>query len=230
MQLAITSYRNVQNFSTHSGLFRYTRLVQGATSAFEEYQHSISQLFRNTQRTKNISDDILVGGIDQADHDKNLAKCFEILSNNNLTANVKKCVFSVEEVTFFGFKISKDGIRPSESKVEAVHTFEEPHNPKEVSSFLGLVNYLARFIPNLSAESVHLRNLTKTNADWIWGEKEKMAFQNLKMLVTGDLVMAHFNVNYKTFLIVDGWRPIGLGAIICQQQTDDSIRPDCFCQ
>ena len=68
--------RPITTFSTHAGLYRYTRLVQGASSAFEEYQNIIGSLFREHQGISNISDDILVGGKDKQEHDMNLEKCF----------------------------------------------------------------------------------------------------------------------------------------------------------
>ena len=110
----------IATFSSHRGLFQFKRLVQGASSAFEEYQNKIGQLFRNQQRRANISDDILIGGIDEAVHDRNLKKCLDILADHNLTLKESKCEFSKREIEFYGFKISADGINPTQSKIEAV--------------------------------------------------------------------------------------------------------------
>ena len=96
--------RYITTFSSHRGLYRYTRLVQGTNSAFEEYQHIIGQLFKNTNRIRNISDDILIGGLDYQDHDKNLAQCLKITEDNNLTIKLEKCEFSKSEIEFYGFK------------------------------------------------------------------------------------------------------------------------------
>ena len=79
--------RYITTFITHSGLLKYKRLVQGAPSAFEEYQYHIGQLFNGHPKISNITDDILIGGINQVDHDQNIAKCLQILAENNLTTN-----------------------------------------------------------------------------------------------------------------------------------------------
>ena len=94
--------RDITTFITHEGLYRYKRLVQGASSALEEYQHVIGDLFKNEERIANICDDILVAGRNQEEHDENVNKCLRILAANNLTLNAKKCQWNKPEVTFFG--------------------------------------------------------------------------------------------------------------------------------
>lgn len=58
-----------------------------------------------------------------------------------MTLNKDKCLFGVREITFFGFKISADGISPEDKKVEAIKDARAPRNPGEIRSFLGLANY-----------------------------------------------------------------------------------------
>ena len=199
-------------------------MVQGANSAFEEYQHQIGQLFVNKPRMGNISDDILVGGVDEKDHDMNLQLCLKTIEENGLTLNKNKCQFGKHEIEFFGFRISSEGISPTQSKIDAIQSFKRPENPNEVLSFLGLINYLAKFIPNLAAESEVLRRLTRKEVLWDWGEEEEKTFLHLKKVITSDTTMAHYDVNLDTYLTVDAG-PVGLGAILSQKQTDGSIRP-----
>ena len=216
--------RKLTTFITHSGLYRYKRLVQGASSALEEYQYRIGLLFASHPGISNISDDILVGGKTQKEHDANLRKCLEILQDNNLTVNVSKCQISLPELTFFGHTISAKGIHPTVDKVDAIKKFPQPTCRKEISSFLGMVNYLARFIPGLASETDKLRKLLRKDTAWVWGEEQSKAFTRLKNLVSSDLVVAHFDISLETSLIVDAG-PVGLGAILVQKQTDDTLRP-----
>ena len=112
--------RSITTFSTHRGLFRHKRLVQGTNTAFELYQYHIGQLFDGFDLINNISDDIIIGGVNQEDHDKQLEQCFKILRENNLTLNIKKCQFSKREIKFFGFTVSADGVKPTHEKLETV--------------------------------------------------------------------------------------------------------------
>ena len=219
--------RELTTFITHEGIFRYKRLVQGANSALEEYQKAISTLFNHEPLIANICDDILVGGRNIKEHDENVRKCLQILSNNNLTVNEDKCLWQVPEVTFFGHKISADGIKPTTNKIDAIKCFPSPRTEKEVASFLGMITYLARFIPNLAEETAPLRKLLRKDIPWKWDQEEENTFLKLKDLVASSKVVAHFNPSLETSLVVDAGKS-GIGAILLQTQPDGNVRPVSF--
>ena len=216
--------RYITTFATHTGVYRYKRMVQGVNSAFEDYQYHIGKLFENQERIQNICDDILVAGCTQEEHNQALETCLEILENNGLTVNSKKCIWSAPEVTFYGHVISGKGVRPTESKVQAIKSFVKPKNVKELASFLGLVNYLSGFINNLATITSPLRKLLQKDVRWQWTEDQEKAFVELKKIVSSNLCVAHFNVKYDTFLITDA-SPVGLGGILAQKQPNGSIKP-----
>ena len=153
--------RDITIFVTHKGLYRYKRLSFGINSAPELYQHIIQQVVAGCEGTHNIHDDIIVHGRSVEERDARLRKTLEHLREEGLTLNKEKCVFRMSELTFMGYLLSSKGIGPTESRVEAVVNAKEPQNAGEVRSFLGLVNFSARFIPNLSTTTEALRRLTK---------------------------------------------------------------------
>ena len=216
--------RDITTFSCSKGIFRYKRLVFGLNSAFEQYQHIISDLLTNEKGITNISDDILIFGSTQTEHDRALERCLEILRQNGLTANQKKCLFRQKEIEYYGFKISAQGMRPIESKVQAIQNFAIPSNTKEVRSFLGLVNYLGRYIPHLATLTQPLRELTKKDQKFEWNQQTQKCFDALKDAVTSSTTMEHFKSNRETKLITDA-SPVGLGAILLQQNEHDEWRP-----
>ena len=216
--------REITTFITHAGIFRYKRLVQGANSAMEEYQRAIGNLFKQEPKISNIADDILIAGVNKEEHDERLMKCLEILKENHLTVNEKKCIWGVPEVTFFGHVLSESGIRPTRSKVETVKTFPKPNNRKQLSSFLGLITFLAKFVPNLSSETAPIRKLLRKDVEWKWGSEEQETFDKLKTLVTSETVLAHFDPKLETYLITDAGA-VGVGAILAQKQPDETLRP-----
>lgn len=215
--------RYITAFITHEGIYQYKRLVQGVNTAFSEYQHRIGQLFLNEPLIENIADDILIGGCDKQQHDRNLRRCFEILRKNGLTVNPKKCVFDVSEVQFFGHIIGSEGVKPKPGIVDAIKSFTKPSSTKEVSSFLGLVQYLGSYINNLATATAPLRNLLKKDVKWKWTELEQNCFDKLKRMVSSDLCVAHFKPDLETILITDAG-PIGVGAILAQKQIDGKIK------
>jgi len=79
--------RPITTFSTHIGLFRYKRLNFGTNSASEVFQKTISSIIAGIPGAKNISDDIIVYGKNQKEHDIVLDKVFNALHRNGLTLN-----------------------------------------------------------------------------------------------------------------------------------------------
>lgn len=75
-------------------------------------------------------------------------------------------IFS-KEVSYLGHKISADGIRPDPEKVKAISDYSRPLNEKQMRSFLGMVGFHRRFIPNFSFIAKPLTNLSKKNAKFI---------------------------------------------------------------
>ena len=92
---------------------------------------------------------------------------------------------------------------------------------------MGLINFFGRFIPNLSAKTHILRQLTKKRAKWRWDHEHLEAFEQLKDEVCQETILAHYDQNRETFLIVDA-SPRGLGSILAQKQVDGTMRPVYF--
>ena len=138
---------HITTFVTHKGLRRYTRLNFGTNSASEIFQNIVSEQLRDITGTLNISDDVIVYGKTQADHDEALKKVFRKFSDVNLTLNTSKCEFNKSSLSFFGFVISNDGVSPDPDKVKAIHDMTPPKSATEVRSFLGMATYCAKFIP-----------------------------------------------------------------------------------
>lgn len=89
---------------------------------------------------RNISDDIIVFGENQLEHDKNLEAVFKRLSERNLTLNKDKCEFNKSQLEFYGYVFGANGISADPRKVDAIKTAEIPKNVSEVRSFLGMTN------------------------------------------------------------------------------------------
>ena len=71
--------RDITTFSTHTGLYRYKRLMFGVTSAPEIHQHAIQKALHGCERVRNISDDIILHDKDDQQHDERLEKLLERL-------------------------------------------------------------------------------------------------------------------------------------------------------
>ncbi|KAK3108827.1 hypothetical protein FSP39_016677 [Pinctada imbricata] len=211
------SSRYITTFSTHMGLFRYKRLNFGIVSASEIFQETIRKSIRRVQNAKNLSDDIIVYGKTQAEHDAALHETFEALQRNGLTVNLKKCEFNKEKISFFGVVFQKEGISPDPAKVDAIHKATQPQNVQELRSFLGMTNYSARFIEHYATICEPLRRLTRKDIEWNWGPQQESAFNELKEKLSSETVIRYYNPRDEITIHVDA-SPVGLGAIMSQNE------------
>ena len=160
--------RDITTFATHKGLFRYKRLMFGVSCAPEMYHRTMQQTLAGCKGLRNILDDIIVFTSSEKEHNKRLEEVLKRLKEKGLKLNKEKCCFNMK-VEFMGHVLSKDGVAPEELKVKAVASAREPKNASEVRSFLGLVNYCGRFIPDLATISEPLRKLTQKSIMFTWG-------------------------------------------------------------
>ena len=209
--------RPITCFSTHLGLFQYKRLNFGVNSASEVFQHTIQQIIQPVKGARNISDDIIIYGEDDNDHDKQLDAALHFINENGLTLNLDKCVFRQEHVDFNGHRFGANSLSPDPEKVRALHEASEPTNVGEVLSFLGLATYCARFINNYTTLNAPLRELTRRDTPWEWTDRHQKAFQDVKDALSETATTAYFNSNKETTLQVDA-SPVGLGAVLTQEE------------
>ena len=163
----------------------YRRLMFGITFAPEKYQKIIFDVLAGCSGVANIGDDLIIYGTDLAEHDSNLRKVLTRLEEQGLTFNGDKCQFRLPGLTFFGHELSARGIAPTEEKIAAVVNARPPQNVSEVRSFVQLVQYSARFIPDFAQVAEPLRRLLRKGEPFVWGPEEGDALHKLKELMTG---------------------------------------------
>lgn len=96
---------------------------------------------------------------------------------------------------------------------------QPPHNVSKVRSFLILVNFCARYIPNLASVSEPLRNLTRKHNKFVWGQKEQGSFEKLKQCFDNTETADYYDKTAQTIVICNV-NPVGLGAVLLKKQGD----------
>ena len=105
-----------------------------------------------------------------------LAKLFDKAVNYNFTLSFKKSHF-FREVTFLGHILTKDGIRSHPDKISVIANFKEPKNIPQLQSFLGFLNFFAKFVKHYAHETIPLLSLLKKGVDYVWDDDKKRTFQ-----------------------------------------------------
>ncbi|PFX23119.1 Transposon Tf2-6 polyprotein [Stylophora pistillata] len=175
-----------------SGLYRYKWLMFGVTSAPEKYQQIIRDVLRGCAGVANIADDLIVHGGDVEEHDKRLFAVLDRLSKVGLTVNGDKCHFRLSKLTLFGHELTSDGINPCEEKIAALRDARPPKDANEVRSFMRIVQYSSKFMPDVASVTKPIQELTRKGVVFHWGNEQQAAFEELKRLITQAETLAYF--------------------------------------
>ncbi|XP_062405896.1 uncharacterized protein K02A2.6-like [Sardina pilchardus] len=221
------SSKKYLTINTTKGLYQYNRLVFGIASAPAIWQKAMEQVLQGIPNTQCYLDDIVITGINDDDHLANLEKVLKRLEDFGLRANKAKCEFFQDTIEYCGHKIDKDGLHKCKDKIDAVLQAPPPQNVTQLRSFLGLVNYYRKFLPNLSAVLHPMNCLLQSGTKWHWSKDCENAFKQAKQLVTSDNVLTHYDPQLPLKLACDA-SPYGIGAVLSHRVADGTERPIAF--
>ncbi|CAB4026716.1 Hypothetical predicted protein, partial [Paramuricea clavata] len=163
-------------------------------------------------------DAILIAGRDVAHHDAVLRQVLDRAQSYNLKLNFDKVKIRKEEVPYVGHLISAHGLKPDPTKVEAMKNMPAPEKKDDVRRFLGSVQYLAKFLPDLAEVEEPLRHLTLTKKDTVfhWDKPQENAFQRIKDLCCTAPILAYYDVKKDVKIQCDASKN-AVGAVLLQE-------------
>ena len=210
--------------NTHKGLFRYNRLPYGVASAPGIFQRTMEGLLQGIPCVGVLLDNILITGPTDDDHLSNLEAVLERLSNAGLRLKTKKCQFMKPSLECLGHRVDKEGFHPVEAKVQAIKDVPSPTNITELKSFLGMINFYGKFLPNLSSSLEPLHKLLRKEKQWKWGKCQQEAFQAAKDLLQSSHLLVHYDPEKELVVSCDA-SPYGIGAVLAHVMEDGSEKP-----
>jgi len=169
-------------FVTPWGTYCYKVMPFGLKNAGATYQRAMVTLFHDMMH-KEIEvyvDDMIAKSKRGEDLVKVLRKLFERLRKYELKLNPAKCSFGVKSRKLLGFVVSDKGIEVDPEKVKAIQSMPSPKTEKEVRGFLGRLNYIARFIAQLTTTCEPVFRLLRKKNPGIWNEECEEAFNKIK--------------------------------------------------
>ncbi|XP_048255270.1 uncharacterized protein K02A2.6-like [Haliotis rufescens] len=206
-------------FNTPFGRYCYLRLPFGISSAPEVYHRTIHQLFEHIRGVDTSMDDMIIFGKDTREHNERLKAVLQQCRDSGLKLNREKCEVGITELTFLGDRISVDGLKPDPNKVKAIMDLQKPTEKKELQRFLGMVNYLGRYIQDLSTKSAPLRQLLEKDSHWSWSHEQDKSWEELRNLISQRPVLQFYDTKKPIKVSTDASKH-GLGAILLQQHED----------
>lgn len=181
----------------------------------------MEQLFINIPNVVTFLDDILLTGSNKKEHLATMETVLETLQKAGLTVNPKKCEFFKDQIEYVGHVITKEGLKTSQKKVQAIVAAPRPTNVTEIRSFLGMVNFYNKFIPNAAVVLRPIYDLLKGETKFNWSKECEDSFKKIKNILNSDLVLTHFNPDLPLILTCDA-STVGISAVLSHRMPDDS--------
>ena len=148
------------------------------------------------------------------------------LQDKGLKANKEKCDFFRDRVQFFWHEIDREGLNKTQ-RIEAVVSAPRAVNVSQLHSFLGLVNYYNRFLPNVSIVLHPLHQLLGESREWQWSERCELAFTEAKGMITSEQVLMRYDPALPVRLACDA-SPTGISAVLSSVNPCGSETPVAF--
>jgi len=171
-------------FVCHKGLFEYNVMPFGLQNSPAVFSRLMEIVLDGLPFAISYIDDILIYSPTLEEHMSHIQEVFDRLKIHGLKLKLKKCQFLKKETNYLGFKITDEGIKPETEKVDTIRSLPPPVTVKEVRSFVGMLSYYRRFVPNFSTIAIPLVELTKKYAKFKWTDECQKAFEYLKDSLT----------------------------------------------
>ncbi|XP_030595617.1 uncharacterized protein LOC115787179 [Archocentrus centrarchus] len=219
--------RDLTAFITHEGLFRFRRVPYGLASAPSAFQKMMSEILQGLPGVQNYLDDLIIYGKTPAEHDSNLNAVLHKLKTAGLVLNENKCHYRKTSLRFLGHVITADGILPDKEHIDAVLNAPPPTDAAALRSFLGLVSWYSKFLPNFATIVAPMRSCGSGTSNYVWTTEAQKSFEEIKQLLVNSPALALFNPNLRIVISTDA-SDYGLGAVFAQVQPDGTEKPVAF--
>jgi hypothetical protein len=212
-------------FSTPFGHYQFKKMPFGLVNSGATYARMMRKMLHDLSNVENYVDDILIYSPDWNSHLKTLEAVFLRIQQANITMKPSKCFVGYLGVDFLGNHIQDGNRMIQDGKINKIRDAKPPTTKKQLRSFLGLCNYVSRFIPNYANLMKPLTDLTRkgTPMKLPWNEQHTAVFNELKSILIKEPVLRLPDMQ-KPFILRTDASNVALGAVLLQEH-DGSLFP-----
>ena len=207
---------------TPFGRYQWKRLPFGLKVLSEIFQRKLDEALGELDGVFNVVDDVVISGCGrtegeaQRDNQRKLTETLKRCAEKNIILNEGKQQTGLTEITFHGHRITKEGVKVDEAKVQAIHNMPAPTDVAGVKRLCGMVQYLSRLLPDLAGTLEPIRALTCKDTPYLWPMECESAFDTLKRNLSESLCLAYFDASKEVVIQVDSSKH-GIGAVLLQE-------------
>lgn len=213
---------HLTSFQTPYGRYQWSRLPLGLCVSSEIFQRKVHEALDGLEGIFCIADDVVIAGVGATvleatkSHDARLQKLLERCAQKGIVLNASKFVLREPRLEFMGHVIGVDGVRADPAKIKAIVDMPAPTDVSSAKRLLGVITFLAKFVPHLTTVVKPIQALTCKDVVWYWGSEHEKAMQKVKALISAAPVLAHFDARKPLIVQCDASQQ-GLGRVLMQE-------------
>ena len=211
--------RKVAAFVTPNGHWQFKKMPFGLVNSTATFNRLMKLVLRDVSVfCQSFVDDVVIFSDSFEEHCTHVDKVFNAIKKAGLTVKPSKIQLGYSELKFLGFVVGSGVMRPNAEKINHIKMTPTPRTKKDIRSFLGILNFYQRFIPNLADKIFYLTELLKGKSNQIeWNEKANDEFKEIKKFINDNMWLKIPKAN-ETFILYTDASNTGLGAALYQIQ------------
>ncbi len=222
------SDRHKLGFRFNGETYRWKVLPFGPTNAPMFFQRVMQSVFEGLNFVSIYLDDVVILSESLDEHKRHLKVVFDRLRQFGLKLRLDKCIWGANTTEYLGYIVDKSGIQPKPDYIQKILDVAEPKTKKQLRKFIGLAQFIHKFIPQMQVDLQILTQLTKHN-----GQKngaitlnatQKAAFHNLRRQIQDTSKLNHPDFTKPFHLFTDASK-YGIGGMIAQYDQNGILHP-----
>ena len=210
-------------FITDSGLYEWTRMTFGFCNGPAVFQRAMDKIFAGMDFVVIYLDDVIICSRTETEHLQHLQAIFIRVKRHKLKLRLIKCKFFMREIKYLGLIVNQQGIQCDQSYVQKLIKMKPPASGADLARFLGMVQWLGRFIPNLSKLTGHFSSM-KNKTPFLWTDTEEELFEALKRAIEDTKILRHPDFSKEFYVQTDASNK-AIGAVLLQDFGRNTLEP-----